>query len=137
MDFTFNEEQQQFADALRRWVAKDYSFETWKLEQEAGFDKWQTEFKEQQANLRKQMDIEAAERLELLKQGQPQIVAEEVAEPEEEYDSETGELIEKPVEVLPPDPIATLVQMHGELMAHLSKPKMIIRDANGKAMGVQ
>jgi alkylation response protein AidB-like acyl-CoA dehydrogenase len=28
MDFTFNEEQQQFADALRRWVAKDYSFET-------------------------------------------------------------------------------------------------------------
>ncbi|WP_317201566.1 acyl-CoA dehydrogenase family protein [Janthinobacterium sp.] len=28
MDFTFKEEQQQFADALRRWVDKDYSFET-------------------------------------------------------------------------------------------------------------
>lgn len=28
MDFNFNEEQQQFADALRRWVDKDYSFET-------------------------------------------------------------------------------------------------------------
>jgi alkylation response protein AidB-like acyl-CoA dehydrogenase len=28
MDFTFNEEQQQFADALRRWVDKDYSFDT-------------------------------------------------------------------------------------------------------------
>lgn len=27
MDFNFNEEQQQFADALRRWVDKDYSFE--------------------------------------------------------------------------------------------------------------
>lgn len=27
MDFTFKEEQQQFADALRRWVDKDYSFE--------------------------------------------------------------------------------------------------------------
>jgi len=26
MDFNFNEEQQQFADALRRWVDKDYSF---------------------------------------------------------------------------------------------------------------
>ncbi|MET3131363.1 alkylation response protein AidB-like acyl-CoA dehydrogenase [Oxalobacteraceae bacterium GrIS 1.11] len=28
MDFTFKEEQQQFADALRRWVAKDYGFDT-------------------------------------------------------------------------------------------------------------
>lgn len=28
MDFTFKEEQQQFADALRRWVDKDYGFDT-------------------------------------------------------------------------------------------------------------
>jgi len=28
MDFNFKEEQQQFADALRRWVDKDYGFET-------------------------------------------------------------------------------------------------------------
>ena len=28
MDFNFKEEQQQFADALKRWIAKDYSFET-------------------------------------------------------------------------------------------------------------
>lgn len=27
MDFNFKEEQQQFADALKRWVTKDYSFE--------------------------------------------------------------------------------------------------------------
>src|SRR3954465_9463532 len=27
MDFNFKEEQQQFADALRRWVDKDYGFE--------------------------------------------------------------------------------------------------------------
>ena len=27
MDFTFNEEQRQFGDALRRWIAKDYTFE--------------------------------------------------------------------------------------------------------------
>src|SRR5450830_1267753 len=27
MDFNFNQEQQQFADALRRWVDKDYAFE--------------------------------------------------------------------------------------------------------------
>lgn len=27
MDFQFNQEQQQFADALRRWIAKDYDFE--------------------------------------------------------------------------------------------------------------
>jgi alkylation response protein AidB-like acyl-CoA dehydrogenase len=27
MDFNFNQEQLQFADALKRWVAKDYSFE--------------------------------------------------------------------------------------------------------------
>ncbi|WP_426176292.1 acyl-CoA dehydrogenase family protein [Massilia sp. TWR1-2-2] len=27
MDFNFKEEQQQFADALKRWVAKDYSFD--------------------------------------------------------------------------------------------------------------
>lgn len=27
MDFTFKDEQQQFADALRRWVDKDYSFD--------------------------------------------------------------------------------------------------------------
>jgi alkylation response protein AidB-like acyl-CoA dehydrogenase len=28
MDFEFTQEQQQFADALRRWIDKDYSFET-------------------------------------------------------------------------------------------------------------
>ena len=28
MDFNFTEEQQQFADALRRWVDKDYTFDT-------------------------------------------------------------------------------------------------------------
>ncbi|TFW22464.1 pimeloyl-CoA dehydrogenase small subunit [Massilia arenosa] len=28
MDFQFTEEQQQFADALKRWAAKDYAFET-------------------------------------------------------------------------------------------------------------
>ena len=28
MDFTFNPEQQQLADSVRRWLAKDYSFET-------------------------------------------------------------------------------------------------------------
>ena len=27
MDFNFKEEQQQFADALKRWIAKDYNFE--------------------------------------------------------------------------------------------------------------
>src|SRR5476649_753081 len=27
MDFTFKEEQQQFADALRRWIARDYGFD--------------------------------------------------------------------------------------------------------------
>jgi len=27
MDFTFTQEQQQFSDALRRWVAKDYTFD--------------------------------------------------------------------------------------------------------------
>src|SRR5438046_3110783 len=27
MDFTLKEEQQQFADGLRRWIAKDYNFE--------------------------------------------------------------------------------------------------------------
>src|ERR1035437_2370788 len=27
MDFDFTQEQQQFSDALRRWVEKDYSFE--------------------------------------------------------------------------------------------------------------
>jgi alkylation response protein AidB-like acyl-CoA dehydrogenase len=27
MDFTFSQEQQQFADALKRWATKDYSFE--------------------------------------------------------------------------------------------------------------
>ncbi|WP_342114874.1 acyl-CoA dehydrogenase family protein [Pseudoduganella sp. OTU4001] len=38
MDFTFKEEQQQFADALRRWVDKDYGFEARKkiIHSEAG-----------------------------------------------------------------------------------------------------
>ncbi len=38
MDFTFKEEQQQFADALRRWIDKDYSFEARKkiIHSEAG-----------------------------------------------------------------------------------------------------
>ena len=62
-------------------------------------------------------DWEAAERLELLKQQQPEIVADEVAEQS--------------------DPMAQLVQMHGELMAHLAKPKTIIRGPDGRAQGVQ
>lgn len=38
MDFNFTQEQQQFADALRRWVDKDYGFETRKkiVHSEAG-----------------------------------------------------------------------------------------------------
>jgi len=38
MDFTFKQEQQQFADALRRWVDKDYRFEARKkiIHSEAG-----------------------------------------------------------------------------------------------------
>ena len=31
MDFSFTDEQQQFSDALRRWVSKDYTFEQRKL----------------------------------------------------------------------------------------------------------
>jgi alkylation response protein AidB-like acyl-CoA dehydrogenase len=31
MDFSFTEEQQQFSDALRRWVSKDYTFEQRKV----------------------------------------------------------------------------------------------------------
>jgi hypothetical protein len=27
MDFNFNSEQLQFADALKRWIGRDYSFE--------------------------------------------------------------------------------------------------------------
>jgi hypothetical protein len=27
MDFNFKEEQLQFADALKRWIGRDYSFE--------------------------------------------------------------------------------------------------------------
>jgi hypothetical protein len=27
MDFDFKEEQLQFADALQRWIARDYTFE--------------------------------------------------------------------------------------------------------------
>lgn len=62
-------------------------------------------------------DWESAERLELLKQQQPEIVADEVAEQS--------------------DPIAQLVQMHGELMSQLAKPKTIIRGPDGRAVGVQ
>jgi len=28
MDFNFNQEQLQFADALKRWIGRDYTFET-------------------------------------------------------------------------------------------------------------
>ncbi|MRV72720.1 pimeloyl-CoA dehydrogenase small subunit [Duganella sp. FT92W] len=46
MDFQFNEEQQQFADALRRWTTKDYDFETRKriVHSETGVsaDAWAT-----------------------------------------------------------------------------------------------
>jgi alkylation response protein AidB-like acyl-CoA dehydrogenase len=46
MDFDFKEEQQQFADALRRWIDKDYSFETRRkiVHSEAGVSEqaWQT-----------------------------------------------------------------------------------------------
>ena len=59
----------------------------------------------------------------------PPNVAEEVAEPELD---ENGE--EKPPR---PDPIETLARMHGELMAHLAKPKTIIRGPDGRAVGVQ
>jgi len=101
------------------------------------FEAWSIQFKEEQANLRKKMEIEAAMRLELIKQQQQPILGEELMEPEEEYDPETGELMERPEKPEKVDPIAQLAQMHGELMQHLAKPKTIIRDGSGRAVGVQ
>ena len=53
-----------------------------------------------------------------------------------EGEVEESEEPEEPKEEKP-DPLMTLVQMHAELMAHLTKPKTIIRDANGRAQGIQ
>lgn len=111
----------------------DNTFEAWRLEAQASFDRWKTEYTEQQTNMRKQMDIEAAERMELLKQQHPEIVSQELAEPEEEYDPETGELIERQA---PVDPLEKLAIMHAQLIAQMGAPKMILRDENGRAHGL-
>lgn len=56
----------------------------------------------------------------------------------EQHESAEGETEEpqEPVEEKP-DPLTTLIQMHSELMNHLTKPKIIIRDGEGRAVGVQ
>ena len=122
----------------------DNSFEAWKIEREQQFERELTEFKEQQTSMRKQMEIDAAQRLELIRQQQQPVLAEEIAEPEQEFDPETGELIVPPEPVVPPDPIVVLAKMHGDLLnglsgltAQLSKPKRIIRDADGRAEGIE
>ena len=49
----------------------------------------------------------------------------------------TGELSDNETSEPAENPLSQLVQMHGELMAHLAKPKMIIRGPDGRAQGVQ
>ena len=47
----------------------------------------------------------------------------------------TGELSDNETSEPAENPLSQLVQMHGELMAHLAKPKMIIRGPDGRAQG--
>jgi hypothetical protein len=117
-------------------VETDNTFDAWKLQMQTEFQKWETEYKEQQANMRKQMDIEAAERLELLKQSIGSIVNQEAAEPEEELNPTMDGLVEEPEEVRP-DPLTQLAEMHAALIQNLQRPKTIIRDNTGRAVGIQ
>lgn len=96
------------------------------------FDAWSLQYKEEQATMRKQMDIEAAERLELLKQQQPQGVAEELAEPQLD---ENGEPLPPP-----PDVPAMLAQMQegmAAIHAHMMAPRKKIRGPDGRLVGVE
>lgn len=119
-------------------VEENNHFEEWKFQMQDSFDRWQTEYKEQQANMRKQMEIEGAERLELLKLNISSIVNQESIEPEQELNTNMDGLQTKqePQEAKP-DPLAQLAEMHSALMQNLQRPKTIIRDANGRATGIQ
>jgi hypothetical protein len=92
----------------------DHSFDQWKLQFEADM-KMKLEDKNQ----------EGAERLELIKQGQPAIVAQEVAEQLQQC---LGPVMEQ---------VAGLGQGMQAMQAHMTAPRKKIRDASGRLVGVE
>jgi hypothetical protein len=72
------------------------------------------------------MEIEAAERLELLKQANPQIVGQELAEGDEEATAPNQQQI-----------LLSTLQTVQQLAQTLASPKVAIRDESGRLIGVQ
>lgn len=98
----------------------DHSFEQWRIQFEAE--------KEQALQNQKQ---EGAERLELIKQREPAIIAQEM---QQQLGEVLGPVIEKITGV--EQGLQGIGQTVGDLQAHVTAPVKIVRDANGKAIGV-
>lgn len=95
------------------------------------FEVWKLQFEAAQKEHLQQMQAQAAERLELLKQGNATVMMQET---EQQLD-ENGEAI-------PPPPtteqiMLSTLQTVQALAETLARPKQIIRDASGRAVGVQ
>ena len=99
---------------------EDHSFEQWKIQFEAE-NKMRLEEKSQ----------EGAERLELIKQREPAIIAQEM---QQQLGEVLGPVIEKITGV--EQGLQGIGQTVGDLQAHVTAPVKIVRDASGKAIGV-
>ena len=75
---------------------------------------------------------EGAERLELIKQGQPAIVAQEVAE-------QLGHVLEPVMQQIAAvgQGLQSVGQTVGQLQAHATAPRKKVRGPDGKLMGVE
>jgi len=94
------------------------------------FEVWKVQFEAAQEKQLQQMQAQAAERLELLKQGNAPVMMQE-----------TEQQLDENGEVIPPPPtteqiMLSTLQTVQALAETLAKPKQIIRDASGRAVGV-
>lgn len=96
------------------------------------FDQWKTQFAAEQARALEAQKQEGAERLELIKQGQPAIVAQEVAE-------QLGQVLEPVLQQLAGvgQGLQGLGQTVGALQAHATAPRKKVRGPDGKLIGVE
>jgi hypothetical protein len=121
--------KQYDAETKRMQLQKDQQPAAGIVPDDRSFEQWSIQFAAEQALELQQMKQDGAERLELLKQAQPEIQAQSVAE-------------SKASEALAPDSsevmglITQLSKRVSEINAHMSSPRKIVRGPDGKVTGV-
>ena len=96
------------------------------------FEQWRIQFEADQAKALQDQKQEGAERLELIKQGQPAVVAQEVAQ-------QIGQVLEPVMQQIAGvgQGLESIGQTVGALQAHATAPRKKVRGPDGRLIGVE